>query len=212
MSRRAVAGVAQYGAVGSRRDEGCCVMGTEPTLPLPGAGEPGQFPPPTDPWSTPDLGPLPDPTSDPGPVYAPPPQPTSGPPASPAGPFQPDTAAGGDGTVVAQIGEIHVTSQLVHTPAGSFPLAGSTWQVNDFWQSTQKTPTWAVLAAIFGFCLLTVFSLLFLLVKETLYTGTVQVTVTNGRHQYVARVPVSNQQQVQYVHQQVNYVRALAAL
>ncbi|MEV0718874.1 hypothetical protein [Asanoa sp. NPDC050611] len=192
-------------------------MGTEPTLPLPGASGPGQFPPPTDPWSTPDLGPLPDPTSDPGPVYAPPPQPTSAPPVAqpspaapgPAGPFPP---AGGDGTVVAQIGEIQVTSQLVHTPAGSFPLAGSTWQVNDFWQTTQKTPTWAVLAAIFGFCLLTVFSLLFLLVKETLYTGTVQVTVTNGRHQYVARVGVTDQNQVQYVHQQVNYVRALAAL
>ncbi|GAA1865813.1 hypothetical protein [Asanoa iriomotensis] len=194
-------------------------MGTEPTLPLPGAGDPGQFPPPTDPWSTPDLGPLPDPTSDPGPVYAPPPQPTSGPPvaqSSPAGPGVtgpfPPGGAHGDGTVVAQIGEIRVTSQLVHTPAGSFPLAGSHWQVNDFWQSTQKTPTWAVLAAIFGFCLLTVFSLLFLLFKETVYSGTVQVTVTNGRHQYVARIAVADQNQVQHVHQQVNYVRALAAL
>ncbi|GIF70920.1 hypothetical protein [Asanoa siamensis] len=206
-------------------------MGTEPTLPLPGAGAPGQFPPPTDPWSTPDLGPLPDPTSDPGPVYAPPPGPAGAPPhqtsapphqtsapphptsvppvaqSSPAGPYPP-----GDGTVVAQIGEIRVTSQLVHTPAGTFPLAGSSWQVNDFWQTTQKTPTWAVLVAIFGFCVLTVFSLLFLLVKETVYSGTVQVVVTNDRHQYVARIGVADQQQVHYVHQQVNYVRALAAL
>ncbi|GIF68832.1 hypothetical protein Ais01nite_68670 [Asanoa ishikariensis] len=194
-------------------------MGTEPTLPLPGAGEPGQFPPPTDPWSTPDLGPMPDPTSDPGPVYAPPPQPvsgppqpTSGPPVSPPGPPPGPFPPGGDATVVAQIGEIQVTSKLVHTPAGSFPLAGSTWQVNDFWHTEQKTPTWAVLTAIFGFCVLTVFSLLFLLVKETVHRGTVQVTVSNGRHQYVARNAVTNQEQVQYLHQQVNYVRALAAL
>jgi hypothetical protein len=126
----------------------------------------------------------------------------------PAGPFPPSGAE----TVVAQIGDIRVTSKLVHTPAGSFPLAGSTWQVNDFWHTEQKTPTWAVLTAIFGFCVLTVFSLLFLLVKETVHRGTVQVTVSNGRHQYVARNAVANQEQVRYLHQQVNYVRALAAL
>ncbi len=204
-------------------------MGTEPTLPLPGAGEPGQFPPATDPWSTPDLGPMPDPTSDPGPFHAAPPWPASGPtggaaqptsgasgpasgppvsPPGPPGPFPPSDAE----TVVAQIGDIRVTSKLVHTPAGSFPLAGSTWQVNDFWHTEQKTPTWALLTAIFGFCVLTVFSLLFLLVKETVHRGTVQVTVSNGRHQYVARNAVVNQEQVQYLHQQVNYVRALAAL
>ncbi|MDG4820323.1 hypothetical protein O7635_00355 [Asanoa sp. WMMD1127] len=189
-------------------------MGTEPTLPLPGAGEPGQFPPATDPWSTPAMGPvapLPDPTSDPHGLggQTPQPYPTSAPPVGPSSPAAPPS---GDGPVVAQIGDIGVTSTVVHTPAGSFPLAGSTWQVNDFWQTTQKTPTWALLAAIFGFCLLTVFSLLFLLVKETIYNGTVQVTVVNGRHQYVARIPVTDQQAVQYVHQQVNYVRALAAL
>ena len=115
-------------------------------------------------------------------------------------------------TVVAQIGEIQVTSQLVHTPAGSFPLAGSTWQVNDFWQTEQKTPTWAIIVAILGNCVVPVFSLLFLLVKQTIHRGTVQVTVSNGRHQYVARNAVVNQEQVHYLHQQVNYVRALAAL
>jgi hypothetical protein len=40
----------------------------------------------------------------------------------------------------------------------------------------------------------------------------VQVTVTNGPRQYVARIPVTTQQQVQYIHQQVNYVRSLAAV
>ncbi|ROT26339.1 hypothetical protein EF879_25350 [Micromonospora sp. HM5-17] len=113
--------------------------------------------------------------------------------------------------MVAQIGEITVTSTTVRTPSGEMPLAGSQWHVADFWQSEQKTPTWAIVLAIVGFCVLTVLSLLFLLVKETVYRGVVQVTVTNGSRQYVARIPVTSQQQVHTIHQQVNYVRSLAA-
>jgi hypothetical protein len=116
------------------------------------------------------------------------------------------------GPVIVQIGEIAVTSTLVQTPAGDIPLAGSTWQVSDYWHSEQKIPTWAIIAAIAGFCVLTVFSLLFLLVKVTVPRGTVQVTVTNGTRQYVARIPVTDQSQVTFVNQQVNYVRSLAAL
>jgi len=178
-------------------------MGVEPTVPLPGAGAPGQFPPATDPWSAPDTGDS-SPVSDPGAAAA---YPQSGPPVDHHTPLPVE-----GGPVIAQIGEIGVTSTVVYTPAGTFPLAGSTWQVNDFWQTESKTPTWAVVAAIVGFCVVTVLSLLFLLVKQTVHRGTVQVTVTNGPHQYVARIPVVSQQQVQHLHQQVNYVRALAAL
>jgi len=116
------------------------------------------------------------------------------------------------GPVIVQVGEIGVTSSVVHTPAGDIPLAGSNWQVSDYWHSEQKIPTWAIVCAIVGFCVLTVFSLLFLLVKETVPRGTVQVTVTNGTRQYVSRIPVTNQAQVAYINQQVNYVRSLAAL
>ncbi len=139
--------------------------------------------PPSDPWSLPTPDPVPPP---PGPVAA--------------------------GPVIVQVGEIGVTSTLVRTPAGDIPLAGSTWQVSDYWHSEQRIPRWAIVAAIAGFCLLTVFSLLFLLVKETVSRGTVQVTVTNGTQQYVARIPVTDQSQVDYINQQVNYVRSLAAL
>jgi len=116
------------------------------------------------------------------------------------------------GPVIVQVGEIGVTSSVVHTPAGDIALAGSTWQVTDYWHSEQKIPTWAIVCAIAGFCVLTVFSLLFLLVKVTVPRGTVQVTVTNGTRQYVARIPVTDQAQVAYLNQQVNYVRSLAAL
>jgi hypothetical protein len=126
--------------------------------------------------------------------------------------FVPLPAPVGPGPVIVQIAEIAVTSSVVHTPAGDMPLAGSTWQVNDYWHNEQKIPTWAIVCAIAGFCVLTVFSLLFLLIKETVPHGTVQVTVTNGTRQYVARIPAADQAQVGYIHQQVNYVRSLAAL
>jgi hypothetical protein len=144
--------------------------------------------------STPDFTP-----SDPWSVPAPSPVP---PPDAPVAP----------GPVIVQVGDIAVTSTVVHTPAGDIPLAGSTWQVSEYWHSEQKIPKWAIIAAIVGFCVLTVFSLLFLLAKETVPRGTVQVTVTNGIRQYVARIPVTDQAQISYVHQQVNYVRSLAAL
>jgi hypothetical protein len=139
-------------------------------------------PPPSDPWSVPASEPLPQP-----------------------GPLAP-------GPVILQVGEIGVTSTVVHTPAGDIPLAGSTWQVSDYWHSEQRIPKWAIVMAIVGFCVLTVLSLLFLLIKETVARGTVQVTVTNGTRQYVARIPVTDQAQVSHIHQQVNYVRSLAAL
>ena len=139
---------------------------------------------PSDPWDVP-----------PTPTPAPPPAPVDDP-----------------GPVIVQIAEIGVTSTVVHTPTGDIPLAGSQWQVNDYWFSTQRIPRWAIIAAIAGFCVLTVFSLLFLLVKESVAQGTVQVTVTNGTRQYVARIPVRDQSAVTAINQQVNYVRTLAAL
>jgi hypothetical protein len=138
---------------------------------------------PSDPWSVPSPAPLPE-------AFV---------PAAP-------------GPVIVQVGEIAVTSTVVHTPAGDMPLAGSTWQVSDYWHNEQRIARWAVIAAIVGFCVLTVLSLLFLLVKETIQRGTVQVVVTNGTRQYVARIPVTDQSQVTYIHQQVNYIRSLASL
>ncbi len=138
---------------------------------------------PSDPWSIPASASVPE----------------------PATPFQP-------GPIIVQIAEIGVTSTMVHTPAGDLPLAGSQWQVNDYWFTQQRTPRWAIIAAIVGFCILTVFSLLFLLIKESVLQGTVQITVTSGARQYVARIPVQDQVAVTAINQQVNYVRTLAAL
>jgi hypothetical protein len=127
-----------------------------------------------------------------------------------AGMYQMDGAYGEP--VIMRIGEIDVTSATVRTPAGAFPLRGSQWTVTDQWTVTQRIPQWAIVSAIIGFCCLTVFSLLFLLAKETIYTGAVTVSVSNGPALYVARIPVATQDQVQYVYNQVNYVRSLSLI
>jgi hypothetical protein len=114
--------------------------------------------------------------------------------------------------VIAQIGDIQVTSTTVRTPVGQFPLRGSQWQIVDAWTVSQRTPGWAIALAIIGFFCLTIFSLLFLLAKESVVTGMVQVQVSYGPQVYVTRIPVNNQQFVQGVYAQVNYVRALAAM
>ncbi|HWB36990.1 MAG TPA: hypothetical protein VHA75_13300 [Rugosimonospora sp.] len=114
--------------------------------------------------------------------------------------------------VIAQIGDIQVTSTTVRTPVGQFPLRGSQWQIVDAWTVSQRTPGWAIALAIIGFFCLTIFSLLFLLAKESVVTGMLQVQVSYGPQVYVTRIPVNNQAFVQNVYAQVNYVRALAAM
>jgi hypothetical protein len=113
--------------------------------------------------------------------------------------------------IVAQIGDIQVTPTTVRTPIGEFPLRGSTWETHDQWVATQRTPPWAIVCAVLGFFCLTVFSLLFLLAKETTHSAVVHVTVRNGRMQYDTHIPIADGVEAHYLHQQINYVRSLAA-
>lgn len=154
------------------------------------------------------------PFPEPPPYGGPDPQaPVSGPHYSVSGgalvPAVPNVAAVAE-QPLCQIGEIMATTTTVYTPVGSCPLRGSRWVAQDQWISSQKTPTWAIVLAIVGFCILTVFSLLFLLAKETVFSGVMQVTVTNGPFTYVARVPVHDHGSAQYIHNQVNYMRAMS--
>ncbi|GAA0530695.1 hypothetical protein GCM10010172_09230 [Paractinoplanes ferrugineus] len=170
---------------------------------------------PEDPWTVPDPSPVPPTHPAHTPLPPSPAPPVSGYPGSGPGsghPLAEPISGAAPGPVIVQIAEIAVTSTTVHTPAGDIPLAGSQWQVSDYWFNSQRIPKWAIVMAIVGFCVLTVFSLLFLLVKETVTQGTIQITVTNGTRQYVARIPVTDQAQVTTINQQVNYVRSLAAI
>lgn len=114
--------------------------------------------------------------------------------------------------VIAQVGEIQVTSTEVHTPAGVFPLRGTTWQLSEQWLPEQRTPGWAIALAVLGLCVVGPFSLLFLLIRSTVHRGVVTVTVNSWTQQYVARIPINDQAVVQHLQNQVNYVRSLAAL
>jgi hypothetical protein len=116
------------------------------------------------------------------------------------------------GPVIAEIGEIRVTSSTVWTPAGEFPLRGSEWTATDQWVTEQRIPLWAVVLAIVSFCLVAFFSLLFLRVRRSVSRGVVVVTVRNGPYGYTARIPVVDHSQAQAVHHQVNYARSLAML
>ncbi|MGW4497739.1 hypothetical protein ACWENR_03860 [Micromonospora sp. NPDC004336] len=183
---------------------------------------PYSAPPVTAPYSAPPGAPY---SAPPGAPYsAPPGAPYSAPPGAALarpGPHPPVMAPvpalpGGypppQGAVAVQIGEILVSPPVIRTPAGVLPLAGASWHVTDYWQKEEKTAQWAIVCAIVGFFCLTIFSLLFLLIKETRHHGTVQVSVMNGAQQYVARIPVTDQAQVQHINNQVNYARSLSTM
>ncbi|TDC49694.1 hypothetical protein E1258_27015, partial [Micromonospora sp. KC207] len=188
----------------------------------PPAPGPYSAPPAPGPYSAPPAsGPYSAPPAS-GPYSAPPASgPYSAPPASgPPGPYPPALTATaapfggpqyGASVAAVQIGEIMVAPPEIRTPAGVLPVAGTQWHVADYWQTEQKVATWAIVCAVLGFFCLTIFSLLFLLIKETRHHGTVQVTVSNGPRQYVARIPVTDQGQVQHINNQVNYARSLSA-
>jgi hypothetical protein len=128
-------------------------------------------------------------------------------PYPPSGPLPP---YGAPEPVLVQINDIRVTASMIYTPSGAFPLAGSRWTVYERWYPQQKIPTWAIVLAIVGFFCLTIFSLLFLLAKETTYQGGVQVHVASGPFQHMTWVPAAGPAQAQHVHAQVNYVRSLS--
>lgn len=112
--------------------------------------------------------------------------------------------------VVLRLGEITVTRNAVITPAGTGPLNRTTWVAHDHVVTKQTTPAWAIVLAIifFLFCLL---GLLFLLAKETMVSGWVEVTVSGPGLHYATRIPVNSMIAIGYVHDQVNYAQSMAA-
>ncbi|MCF3147100.1 hypothetical protein [Streptomyces platensis] len=137
----------------------------------------------------------------------PPPGFPPGVPAQPApGGFQPGAQPGG---MALSLGDIAVTGDTVMTPAGPMPLRGAVWTATDMSRTEEKIPAHAVVLAIvfFLFCLL---GLLFLLMKERVTTGFVQVTVNSGGRHHSTMIPVQSREQVMFVLNQVNYARSLS--
>jgi hypothetical protein len=118
--------------------------------------------------------------------------------------------AGQYGPVLTTIGDMAVTATHVLTPAGAYPLAGTTWLVQENVQATEGIPAWAIVLAVLliWLCLL---SLLFLLVKERKVQGWVQVSVQGPGMFHATQIPIASAMQIGAIHQQVNYVRQVVA-
>lgn len=109
------------------------------------------------------------------------------------------------------IGDIAITPSTVITPAGRLPVRGSTWTMTDMSRTEEKTPAWAIIAAILIFWWTCLLGLLFLLVKERQTSGYIQVTVQGGGVFHSTMVPAHSPATSAQVMQQVNYVRNLSA-
>ncbi|MEU8780892.1 hypothetical protein [Streptomyces sp. NPDC048637] len=153
--------------------------------------------------------------SQPQPVYGYPQgavQPTPPPGFPPSAPPQP--APGGfpgaqPGGMSLSLGDIAVSGDTIMTPAGPMQLKGAVWTATDMSRTEERIPAHAVVLAIvfFLFCLL---GLLFLLMKERVTTGFVQVTVNSGGRHHATMIPVQSREQVMWVLNQVNYARSLS--
>lgn len=132
-------------------------------------------------------------------------------PPGPVGPVQP----GGFGEVPAPeqplvyIGDILVSQSWVVTPTGPHPLKGVTFSAADFSLTQQKIPAWAIILTII-FIWFFLLSLLFLLVKESYTTGTVQVTARGTALMHVTHIPVTSHAAVINIQQRVAYANTLA--
>ena len=107
---------------------------------------------------------------------------------------------------VASLADIGVTPHWVVTPRGTAPLAGSEWWLADRGAWTQQIPVWAIILAIVFFPL----GLLFLLCKESKWSGWLEVTVRSGGLVHVAAIAVPSLE-AQNAHATVERIRALAA-
>lgn len=110
---------------------------------------------------------------------------------------------------IMTIGDITVMPDSIVTPSGTMPLKGAVWTVTDMSRTEERMPTVAVVLAIvfFVFCLL---GLLFLLMKEKVTTGYIQVTVTSGGRHHSTVVPAFGPHAFHMVMGQVNYARSLS--
>ena len=92
------------------------------------------------------------------------------------------------------IGNIHVTDQYVHTPAGTWHLSRVNITTTDQTSTTTHTPAWAIVMTLV-FVWFFLIGLLFLLARQTRLSGYVAVHIQAGPQSYTEHVPVFSEQQ-----------------
>lgn len=114
--------------------------------------------------------------------------------------------------VLTTLGDISVSQNWLYLPTGRHPVRGSVWTVTDMSRTEVRMSQVGLVLAIVGFFLVCFLSLLFLLMKERTTTGFVQVTVQGEGFHHSVMVPAFGPHTAMQVHQQVGYIRSLAAL
>jgi hypothetical protein len=114
--------------------------------------------------------------------------------------------------IMTSIGDIAFSTHWLVTPVGTKPLRGTQILVTDFSRTERKTPGWAIVVAILLAIFTALIGLLFLLVKETVTVGSVQVTVHNDGLSHATQVFVRSPYEVGEIQQRANYARQLIAV
>jgi hypothetical protein len=176
---------------------------TEPN-PYAASGEPEYQWGPDSPPGTPAYG-------HPAPGYGYPPQAPAYQHTMPGAPLLPMGVPAAQGVPLVTIGDITVMQDGIVTPQGTLPLKGAIWNATDMSRHEEKIPTHAIVLAVvfFVFCLL---GLLFLLMKERVTTGFIQVSVTSGGKHHTTMIPATSAMTYQQVISQVSYARSVSAM
>nr|WP_245548396.1 hypothetical protein [Gordonia araii] len=118
---------------------------------------------------------------------------------------------GGYGQPLVVIGDITVTQTHVITPTGTFPIANTQWSVTDMSVTTEQISQTGLILALVGFVLICALSLLFLLMKDQVTSGYIQVVVTDGTRTHVSNIPAVSPASMADISNRVAYARSLAA-
>ncbi|MBT0565705.1 hypothetical protein [Williamsia sp. CHRR-6] len=113
--------------------------------------------------------------------------------------------------MLVSIGDIICTQTEVITPSGTIPIAGSQWWVSDMSSTTEAISTTGIVLTVVLFFFICLFSLLFLLLKETKTSGYLQVTVSGNGVTHVTTIPALTSFTAADIHGRVAYARNLAA-
>ena len=110
----------------------------------------------------------------------------------------------------ATIGDIAVTEDSVITPNGSGPLRDAQWIFTDMSRTETKIPTVSIVLAIV-FALFCLIGLLFLLMKEKVTSGYVEISVRVGDIFHKTQIPVNSQSRIDDLRRLFNTVQSMSA-
>ncbi|MFE2999371.1 hypothetical protein ACFXG4_30730 [Nocardia sp. NPDC059246] len=107
------------------------------------------------------------------------------------------------------IGDITVFPGVIVTPSGPMMLKGAMWNAVDNSRVETKMPAYAIVLAIllFPVCFVGVFCLL---IRETEFSGFVEVSVASGGRYHQTLIPVLQRETFAEIMSRVSYARSVS--